>query len=240
MRKKAAIIGLATVICGVVLLGKPAAAPQQDKEFLDQAGKQWELLNTYCVKCHNSSLKTAGIAFNTMRPEDVAKNAETWEKVVRKLRGRMMPPPGNQRPDDDKYDAFIGWMEGYLDHAASATANPGRVALHRLNRKEYANAVKDVLGLKIEPEEILPEDDRSDGFDNIANVLRTSPAFFEQYVAAARAVAVQAVGRPDPRPSSKAYFLPADGEGKQAFHEDGLPLGTRGGYAVEHFFSADG
>lgn len=239
-RVSIATAGLAIAVGTVVLLGKPAPRAPQDNPFISQAGTQWQMLNTYCVRCHNATLKSGGLALNAMRPEDVGKDAETWENVVRKLRGRMMPPPGQRRPDGAQYDAFITWMEGYLDHSAAANPNPGRVALHRLNRKEYANAVQDLLGVKIEPAEILPEDDRSDGFDNIANVLRTSPAFFDQYVAAARSVAVQAVGSRNPRPSSQAYFLPPDGEGKQAFHQDGMPLGTRGGLAVEHFFPADG
>src|SRR3990172_4578389 len=137
MHKKyisAATLSLAAIVFGAVLVlaGKPATSPQQDNAFLDQAGKQWELLNTYCVRCHNATLKSGEIAFNTMRPEDVAKNAETWEKVVRKLRGRIMPPPGPRRPDEAQYDAFITWMEGYLDHAASTNPDPGRAALHRL------------------------------------------------------------------------------------------------------------
>lgn len=232
----------ATIICIaiVVLSGKSAGTAPQNNSFLEQAPRQWELLNTYCVKCHNSTVKSGGIDLAGLRPEEVPEKAEQWEKVVRKLRGRMMPPPGQQRPGENQYDALVAWLEGYLDHAAAAKPNPGRVALHRLNRKEYANAVQDLLALKIDPVEILPEDDQSDGFDNIASVLRASPAFFNQYVAAARAVAVQAVGRPNPGPGSQAYFLPADGEGKQAFHVDGLPLGTRGGIGVEHFFPADG
>src|SRR5262245_5819209 len=233
-------------ICMAMLVFLPGASAQKapvavdNRSFLDQAGPQWQFLNTYCVTCHHSKLKHAGIAFDAMKPEDVPEKAEVFEKVVRKLRGRMMPPPGQSRPTEEKYDAFIGWLEGYLDHAAAVNPNPGRVVVHRLNRKEYANAIDDLLGLKINPAEILPEDDQNDGFDNIANVLHTSPAFFNQYVSAARAVAVQAVGRPNPGPGSQAYFMPADGEGKQAFHVDGLPLGTRGGFAAEHFFPADG
>jgi hypothetical protein len=129
-------------------------------------------------------------------------------------------------------------MEGYLDAVAALNPNPGDVALHRLNRKEYANAVYDLLGLKLDASELLPQDAQSDGFDNIADVLQTSPAFFNQYVAAARSIAVQAVGKPDPRPGSQTYTNP--NKGAQAFHVDGLPLGTRGGFAVEHFFPADG
>jgi len=196
------------------------------------------MLKTYCAPCHNAKLKNGGIAFDQLDPAGVPEHAQTWEKVVRKLRGGMMPPPGMRRPDPVESKAFVAWMEGYLDAAAALNPNPGDVALHRLNRKEYAHAVYDLLDLKLDPSELLPSDAQSDGFDNIADVLQTSPAFFNQYVAAARTVAVQAVGRPDPRPGSRTYTNP--NKGAQGFDVDGLPLGTRGGFAVEHFFPADG
>jgi mono/diheme cytochrome c family protein len=206
--------------------------------FLAQADQHWAMLKTYCLPCHNAKLKNGGIAFDQLDPAGVPEHAQTWEKVVRKLRGGMMPPPGMRRPDHAQADAFVAWMEGYLDAAATANPNPGDVALHRLNRKEYANAVYDLLGFKVDPAELLPADAQSDGFDNIADVLQTSPAFFNQYVAAALSVATQAVGRPDPRPGSQTYINP--NKGAQAYHVDGLPLGTRGGFAVTHFFPADG
>lgn len=213
-----------------------AATPTAN--YLAQAEQHWGMLKTYCAPCHNAKLKNGGIAFDQLDAAGVPEHAQTWEKVVRKLRGGMMPPPGMRRPDHAESDAFVAWMEAYLDAAASLNPNPGDVALHRLNRKEYANAVYDLLGLKVDPAELLPADAQSNGFDNIADVLQTSPAFFNQYVAAARSVAVQAVGRPDPRPGSQTYINP--NKGTQAFHIDGLPLGTRGGFAVQHFFPADG
>jgi Protein of unknown function (DUF1592)/Protein of unknown function (DUF1588)/Protein of unknown function (DUF1585)/Protein of unknown function (DUF1587)/Protein of unknown function (DUF1595)/Planctomycete cytochrome C len=206
--------------------------------FLAQADQHWGMLTTYCVGCHNAKLRTGGIAFDEMNAAGVPQKADVWERVVRKLRGGMMPPPGMRRPEKAQSDGFVSWMEGYLDAANSLHPNPGDVALHRLNRKEYANAVHDLLGLDVDPSEMLPQDAQSDGFDNIANVLQASPAFFNQYIAAARSVAVQAVGRPDARAGSKTYVNP--NKGAQAFHVDGLPLGTRGGFAVEHFFPADG
>ncbi len=196
------------------------------------------MLKTYCVACHNSKLRTGGLAFDELDAAGVPGKAQVWEKVVRKLRGGMMPPPGMPRPDKRQTDAFVSWMEGYLDASAALDPNPGEVALHRLNRKEYANAIYDILGLKVDASELLPQDAQADGFDNIANVLQASPAFFNQYMAAARSVAVQAVGRPDARPGSKTYVNPT--KGAQAFHVDGLPLGTRGGFAVEHTFPSDG
>jgi mono/diheme cytochrome c family protein len=206
--------------------------------YLAQADQHWGMLKTYCAPCHNAKLKNGGIAFDQLDSAGIPDHAQTWEKVVRKLRGGMMPPPGMRRPDRTESAAFVAWMEGYLDAAAALNPNPGDVALHRLNRKEYANAVYDLLGLRVDPSELLPADAQSDGFDNIADVLQTSPAFFNQYVAAARSVAVQAVGRPDPRPGSRTYTN--SHKGAQGFHVDGLPLGTRGGFAVEHFFPADG
>ena len=196
------------------------------------------MLKTYCVACHNAKLRTGGLAFDELDAAGVPGKASVWEKVVRKLRGGMMPPPGMPRPDKRQADAFVSWMEGYLDASAALDPNPGEVALHRLNRKEYANAIYDILGLKVDASELLPQDAQANGFDNIANVLQASPAFFNQYMAAARTVAVQAVGRPDARPGSKTYVNP--GKGAQAFHVDGLPLGTRGGFAVEHTFPSDG
>jgi len=230
MLKSSVSLYIMTAVCGM------AAPPTAT--FVAQSDQHWGMLKTYCAPCHNAKLKNGGIAFDQLDPAGVPEHAQTWEKVVRKLRGGMMPPPGMRRPDKAESAAFVAWMEGYLDAAAALNPNPGDVALHRLNRKEYANAVNDLLGLKIDPSELLPADAQSDGFDNIADVLQTSPAFFNQYVAAARSVAVQAVGKPDPRPGSRTYNNP--NKGAQAFHVDGLPLGTRGGFAVEHFFPADG
>jgi len=234
MRKRR--IGFVFAI-GILCLGRSASAAPTSA-FVAQADRHWGMLKTYCVACHNAKLRNGGIAFDELDPAGVPEHAQTWEKVVRKLRGGMMPPPGMRRPEHAESDAFVAWMEGYLDAAAALNPNPGDVALHRLNRKEYANAVYDLLGLKLDASELLPQDAQSDGFDNIADVLQTSPAFFNQYVAAARSVAVQAVGKPDPRPGSQTYFNP--NKGAQAFHVDGLPLGTRGGFAVEHLFPADG
>ncbi|HLK48556.1 MAG TPA: DUF1592 domain-containing protein [Bryobacteraceae bacterium] len=225
------------LLMGISGLFGQAAKPQL-APFVAQADQHWGMLKTYCVGCHNPKLRIGGIAFDEMNAGGVPQHAQTWEKVVRKLRGGMMPPPGMRRPDQGQADGFVKWMEGYLDAAAALDPNPGAVALHRLNRKEYANAIADILGLKLDASELLPADAQSDGFDNIADVLQTSPIFFNQYVTAARSVAVQAVGRRDARPGSQTYFNP--NKGAQAFHVDGLPLGTRGGFAVEHFFTADG
>jgi hypothetical protein len=150
----------------------------------------------------------------------------------------MMPPPGRPRPDLASTQALISWLEQSLDEAAEARPNPGRVALHRLNRAEYAAAVEDLLGLRVDASALLPRDGEADGFSNVASVLTVSPSFLDQYVAAARLVSARAIGDPSPKPTSVTH-RPAPGT-DQSRHVEGLPLGTRGGLLVEHLFPADG
>ncbi len=196
------------------------------------------MLSSYCVDCHNRTDFTADIAFDTMTPLSVAAEPEIFETAVRKLRGHMMPPPGERQPQREEAQAAVAWIERTLDAAAESAPNPGRVALHRLNRTEYANAIEDLLALKIDAAALLPKDDVSDGFDNVANVLKVSPSFLEQYIGAARAVTQLAVGDPAVRRDSRVYYAPATLN--QNYHVEGMPLGTRGGMLVEHFFPADG
>src|SRR5215471_10153206 len=199
---------------------------------------QQALLNQYCVTCHNQRAKTAGIMFDTMDLTNVSKNAEIWEKAVRKLRGGMMPPPGARQPDRAEVESFVSWLETSLDAAAEANPNPGRVALHRMNRLEYANAIEDLFGLRIDAAALLPKDDQANGFDNVATVLKVSPSFLDQYISAARFVTNEAIGNPQPKPQSTVLRPPKGAE--QIAHIDGLPLGTRGGLLTEHIFPADG
>jgi len=198
----------------------------------------WALLHERCEKCHNSEDWAGEVAFDTMSPQDIPKDAQIWEKAVRKLRGRLMPPPGNPQPDQQTIDTFVHWMEGNLDAAAASQPSPGNVGLHRLNRTEYARSIREMLGLDIDVKTMLPKDVSSDGFDNIAAVLRTSPAFLEQYITAARNISRQAIGRATGKPSSREYRVSSGRD--QSAHIDGLPLGTRGGMAIEHYFPADG
>jgi mono/diheme cytochrome c family protein len=198
---------------------------------------QWALLQR-CAKCHNSEDWAGGVAFDTLSPHDITADAETWEKAVRKLRGRLMPPPGNPQPDQQAIDSFVHWMEGELDSAAATRPAPGNVGLHRLNRTEYARSIESMLGLAVDVKTMLPKDVSSDGFDNIAAVLRTSPAFLEQYITAARNISRQAIGRASGKPSSREYRAASGLD--QSEHLDGLPLGTRGGMLIEHYFPADG
>jgi hypothetical protein len=222
-----------------------AATASTDSAATDsQAGKvpgadqHWGMLKQYCSKCHNAEDWAGGVAFDTMTPDEIPDQADIWEHAVRKLRGRLMPPPGNPQPDATTIHSFVGWMENTLDTAAETRPDPGRVALHRLNRKEYANAVWDLLHVTVDPNTILPQDDRSDGFDNVANVLQVSPSFLDQYLSAARGIAVEAVGEIPEHPSGIQYVV--KNPTTQSFHVDGLPLGTRGGMVVEHEFPADG
>jgi mono/diheme cytochrome c family protein len=196
------------------------------------------LLDQYCVTCHNQRTKTANLTFDTLDLAQLADHADIWEKAVRKLRGGMMPPPGVRRPEQASVDALVSWLEHGLDQAAAAKPNPGRVALHRLNRAEYANAIEDLLGLRVDAAVFLPQDDEADGFDNVASVLKVSPSFLDQYISAARIVTTRAIGNPAPKPTSATYRPPRSTE--QGAHVEGLPLGTRGGLLVEHLFPADG
>jgi mono/diheme cytochrome c family protein len=231
-----------TVVVPLALLSfghaslRAARPPAQAAADLKSAERA--LLDQYCVTCHNQRAKTAGLAFDTMDLANLSADAEVWEKVVRKLRGGMMPPPGLPRPEAAAVEGLVSWLERSLDQAAAAKPNPGRVALHRLNRTEYAAAIADLLALRIDGSAFLPQDDEADGFDNVANVLTVSPSFLDQYISAARIVSTRAIGNPSPRPSS-AVYRPARGT-DQRVHVDGLPLGTRGGLLVEHMFPADG
>ena len=206
-------------------------------EPVADASHSWQTIRNYCVDCHNRDDLAADIAFDKMTPESVAHQPKIFEAAVRKLRGRMMPPPGKPQPNQASIDGLVGWLETTLDKATEQTVNPGRIALPRLNRKEYANAVRDVLALDVDASALLPEDDQRKGFDNVADALQVSPSFIEQYVSAARAVAVQAVGRPNVRPGSKTYTAVP---GTPNTHIGGLPLGTRGGIVAEHYFPSDG
>ncbi|HTA46444.1 MAG TPA: DUF1592 domain-containing protein [Bryobacteraceae bacterium] len=187
------------------------------------------LLNQYCVGCHNEKLKTGGLDLT-----HVGHNSETWEKVVRKLGAGMMPPSGAPRPDRTTMDAFIAKLETDLDRAAAAKPNPGTTALHRLNRAEYANAIRDLLALDVDASTLLPVDNSSDGFDNNAEALGVSPALLERYVGAATKIGRIAVGDPSISPSTSTYR--AAGDLKETEHIEGLPLGTRGGITFRHTF----
>jgi hypothetical protein len=216
----------------LVTRGAPAA------EVAEAVPAEWNLLEERCTKCHNAIDWAGGVAFDTMSASDVAADAETWEKAIRKLRGRLMPPPNEPQPEQQRLDSFVAWMEGQLDSAAAAHPDPGYVGLHRLNRTEYAREIERLLALQVDSKTLLPKDVSSEGFDNVAATLRISPAFLDQYIAAARVVSRQAIGSTTAKPSSREYR--ANPAADQSKHIDGLPLGTRGGLLIDHYFPADG
>ena len=195
------------------------------------------LVDQYCLTCHNDRAKTGNLSLTGLDVSQPGDQAEVWEKVIRKVRAGLMPPSGMPRPDRAALDAFAGRLETGLDRAAIAHPNPGSSALHRLNRTEYANAVRDLLALDIDEATLLPADDSSEGFDNIADALRVSPALVERYTAAAVKVSRLAVGNLLLSASTVTYRVPGDLQ--QSEHIDGLPLGTRGGTVVQHTFPLD-
>src|SRR5688500_6362772 len=184
-----------TALCVLWLSGVFAASQQPPRQSADpprpDAQAQIATINQYCAACHNDRTRTGGVSFDGLTAENIGQRAELMEKAVRKLRGRVMPPPGSRQPASAAVDSLVAWLETSLDRAATRSHIPDRVVLHRLNRKEYGNAVRDLLGIEIEANTMLPADDVANGFDNIAAALQVSPSFIEQYVVAARAVAVK-------------------------------------------------
>jgi hypothetical protein len=207
----------------------PALVCAQHPQFLEQ----------YCSECHNAIDWAGGVAFETLEPGNLATDAQVWESAVRKLRGRLMPPPGERQPEEGALDAFVTSLETGLDAAAAqAGSRPGHVLLHRLNRTEYAYEIERLLALKVDPASLLPPDAVSDGFNNVAAVLNVSPTFIDEYIAAARQISLRAVGEPAPRGGSDMFVVPE--QVNQTVHVAGLPLGSRGGIAVDYNFPADG
>jgi hypothetical protein len=197
-----------------------------------------EFLNGYCVTCHNQRAKTAGLTFDTLDVANVAADAATWEKAVVKLRAGLMPPAGARRPPQAVIDGFVVSLEAALDRADKAHPNPGRTEpFHRLNRAEYQNAVRDLLSLDIDADALLPADEVSYGFDNIAGVLKLSPLLTERYLNAAQKVARLALGTPAP-PNGDLYRIPDQLD--QDVRLDGMPPGTRGGIRIDYFVPRDG
>ena len=231
-----ASIGSSVVLAAATPAAPPAAAAPAAGS--PEAATYKALLTKYCVACHNSRLLTAGLDLSAVDLNKVGDNAPALEKVVRKLQSRMMPPPGLPRPDEPTTEAFLAWAQVHLDEANAKAPDPGRVVLHRLNRDEYANAVRDLFALEVSPAALLPQDDTSDGFDNVADVLQVSPVFLDQYISAARSVAIGAVGDAKMKPV-QVSLKPAPGA-SQGAHVEGLPLGTRGGFVTDHLFPAEG
>jgi mono/diheme cytochrome c family protein len=228
----------------------PAAAAAAPPATAPAISPQKALINQYCVTCHNDRVKTGGLTLADFDPEQASQHAEVAEKVVRKLRGGLMPPAGARRPDARASAELVTFLETKIDGSVTA-GYPGRVPLRRLNRREYQYAIRDLLGLNIDATAWLPDDNIKGNFDNNAAALQVSPNFIDQYIYAARAVALEAIGNPKAPPETITYgdvanmviSLPpqgAPGTGRQQHHIEGLPFGTRGGFVVEHNFPADG
>ena len=218
----------ATVALLAAAVASLQAQPQKQKAVADQ----------YCVACHSDRLRTGGLSLQNADFNDIPAGAETWEKVIRKLRVGAMPPQGVPRPDAATLDGFASYLETALDRAYDASPNPGRAGMHRLNRAEYAHAIRDLLDLEIDATTLLPPDDESSGFDNIADVLKVSPSLMERYLTASWNISRLAIG--DRRIAASTATYRARPDLSQDQHIDGLPLGTRGGMLVRHNFPLDG
>ncbi len=247
---KRTVVG--TLMCGAFLLVASATgvgyepqagagqanASQQSDTTLSPAATQRALVNRYCLGCHNRSSQSGGLVLESLDMANVGSDTKTWEKVVRKLRAGMMPPPGRPRPDKATYQGLVAWLESELDGSAAAAPEPGRPVLHRLNRTEYGNAVRDLLGLEIDAASLLPPDDADLGFDNMGHLLTFSPSLFRRMTLAARRVSRMAVGGAV-TPAVETYRVP-----KTLFQDDrmsdDLPFGSRGGTAIRHYFPLDG
>jgi mono/diheme cytochrome c family protein len=200
--------------------------------------EQRALVTRYCAGCHNDRTKSGGLSLDGLDLSTVGAHADVWEKVVRKLRGGVMPPVGRPRPDPAAYEGLVSWLETQLDLAAAASPNAGRTeALHRLNRAEYKNVVRDLLALDVDIASLLPADDASFGFDNIASALKVNQSLMEQYVTAARKISRLAVGGAPPAPAAETFRVPSTLSQRDQI--DGLPFGTRGGTLINYTFPVD-
>ena len=245
-----ALAGLGTIgTMGLAMAAAPASAPATSAPP-SEGQTHWKLVENYCVKCHNITDWAGDVAFDSMTPDEVPEDAKIWETAIKKLRSGLMPPPGKPHPDHAAVASMVSWLETTLDKAQS-TPYAGFVPLRRLNRREYANAVRDLLDLDIDAATWLPQDPLKEDFDTNAELLQMTPAFMDQAVTAARALALQAVGDPKSVPLETTYGSPANmilslaaapapGSGNQERYKDGMPFGTRGGMSVEHNFPADG
>ena len=240
-----------------LLLSNLALADPQATNSTNGVSAQRALLDQYCIACHNQAivnspavdgesllftqLRGLGLTLDTENVDEVSENPEVWEKVVRKLRVGVMPPPDNPRPDNATYNQFRTWLERELDLAAQSNMNPGRTqAFHRLNQTEYRNAVRDLLGLDIDVSEMIPPDAPDQhGFDNNAEVLSLSPSLMERYVSAAHKLAELAVGATPRSTAIKTYEVPLNLMQDDRLSDE-LPFGSRGGTAIEHYFPVDG
>ena len=223
------------IFCNLLVSLLPLTALAADSQ---DAAVHQDTVSNFCFECHNAIDWEGQLALDLLDVGDVGPDAETWETVVNKLRGSMMPPPGQPRPDQETYLELASFLEDELDRAALQNPNPGRPGLYRLNRNQYAAVIRDLLGMDIDMAAILPPDTTSYGFDNIADVLNVSPTLLEGYLAAADRVSAIAVGDPEFPPEDANYTVSS--MLSQDKHIDGFPLGTRGGISADHNFPLDG
>jgi hypothetical protein len=236
MRKRRLFqFGLLFFIGGLAILYSGSSSRAQRANALSA---QRALIEENCVVCHNQKSKTAGVSLQGIDFNNLGANAALWEKVLRKVRTGQMPPPGAPRLEGPEAAAFVNWLEGALDRAARLKPNPGRPAVHRLNRTEYSNAIRDLLAVDIKPGAALPVDDSGYGFDNIGEVLTISPALLEKYISVARKVSRLAVGDQAVKPSEERFQPRRMGRGERA--SDDLPFYSRGGLSFQYYFPLDG
>ena len=239
-RSMAALFALLT-LGWLAVSGAASGASQQPLATPSSTAAPAPVLQKYCVTCHNQTLRTAGLALDTVNVAKPAANPEVWERVIAKLRAGSMPPPGMPRPDAATYHAIAGWLESELDRTWAATPNPGRTnAVHRLNRTEYNNAIRDLFALDINVTSLLPGDETADGsFDNFADVLTVSTAHLERYLSVARQVTRLATGLAPASPGLQTFEIPLHIVQDDRQSED-LPFGSRGGIAFRYTFPVDG
>jgi mono/diheme cytochrome c family protein len=230
-------VGRSRILCTAVLAGGIVAMAQPKRTTPNLR----EFFDTYCVDCHNKDARTAGLALDTLDVTRLGDNAPTWEKVIGKLRAASMPPQGNPKPDASTYAAVTSTLENALDQAWAANPNPGRIgAVHRLNRAEYNNAIRDLFALDLDVKPLLPGDDTADGsFDNFADSLSISTAHLERYMSVARQVTRLATGLPPDQPDLERFEIPLHVAQDDRQSED-LPFGSRGGIAIHYEFPVDG
>jgi mono/diheme cytochrome c family protein len=242
-------VSLAVVLAAAVISGGGAGAAQRITPATSIAAAPTDemapdtaraTVDKYCVGCHNARTKAGDLVLADLAMDRLAPNAEIWEKAVRKLRIGAMPPQGNPRPDDTVRASLVSMLEHRLDREAAAAPDPGHHVVHRLNRTEYTNAVRELLAVSIDNQDLLPPDDSGYGFDNVADVLSMSPGLLERYLLAARKIARVAVGDATMRPAVETYRLPYLTLLQDERMSDDLPVGTRGGLVVRHQFPLDG
>src|SRR5882724_2905394 len=231
-----ATVGMALVVAILLI---PAALQAQNSQSTEAAAHR-ATLEQYCVGCHGGPTPFAGLSLQPLDTGDLEANGIIWEKMLRKLRNREMPPAGMPRPDAATYEALVKYIETGRDRLAETRPNPGRPTLHRLNRTEYANAIRDLLALEIDVAELLPADDIGYGFDNIGDVLQVSPVLLERYLSVARKISRAAVGDTNTPVAYQTYTIPHGLIQDDRLPDNVAPTGSRGGTAISHYFPVDG